>query len=109
MPANVHLMSGLGGGGIFRLAESCPVAESLGSGSYMSHQGNPDSHMIADASTRDGTAAVRIVLWRCVYCGTLVAGLGSAEGEPSGDQEFTWMEQKTALIGGGAAGSDRSE
>jgi hypothetical protein len=85
-------MSGLGGGGPFRPAGSCPVAESLGSGAYMSHAGNPGSHLVADASTRDGTAAARIVLWRCVYCGSLLAGLGSADSEPDDDQEFTWME-----------------
>lgn len=94
MPANIHLMSGLGAGGDFRPAQSCPVAESLGSGAYMSHQGDEDSYMIADAATRNGLAAVRIVLWRCVYCGILLAGLGHAAGEPRADQEFTWLEEK---------------
>lgn len=103
MPANVHLMSGLGGGGIFRLAQSCPVAETYGSGGYMSHQGG-DDFMIADAATRGQSAAVRIVAWRCVYCGVLVVGLGAAEGEPDADQEFTWLEQEVAQPGGGAAG-----
>jgi len=103
MPANVHLMSGLGAGGEFRPAQSCPVAESLGSGAYMSHQGDDGSYMIADASTRDGKAAIRIVLWRCVYCGTLMAGLGSADGEPRADQEFTWLEQKIPQLAGDSA------
>lgn len=109
MPANIHLMSGLGTGGAFRPAQSCPVAEALGSGSYMSHQGDEDSYMIADAATRDGRAAVRIVLWRCVYCGILLAGLGHADGEPRGDQEFFWAEEKITQLGGDddAAGSGR--
>jgi hypothetical protein len=103
MPANVHLMSGLGAGGEFRPAQSCPVAGSLGSGAYMSHQGDEDSYMIADASTRDGRAAIRIVLWRCVYCGTLMAGLGRADCEPRADQEFTWLEQKIVQLAGDSA------
>lgn len=103
MPANIHLMSGLGAGGEFRPAQSCPVAGSLGSGAYMSHQGDEDSYMIADASTRDGRAAIRIVLWRCVYCGTLMAGLGRADCEPRADQEFTWLEQKIVQLAGDSA------
>jgi len=107
MPANTHLMSGLGAGGEFRPAQSCPVAETLGSGAYMSHQGDEDSYMIADAATRSGSAAIRIVLWRCVYCGVLLAGLGSADSEPRADQEFTWLEQKVAGGPADGAGSAR--
>jgi hypothetical protein len=110
MPANIHLMSGIGTGGEFRPARSCPVAEALGSGSYMSHQGDEGSYLIADAATRDGAAVIRVVLWRCVYCGALVAGLGHADGEPRADQEFTWLEEKIPELGGdSAAGSDRPE
>lgn len=100
-------MSGLGAGGEFRPAQSCPVAETLGSGAYMSHVGDEDSHMVADASTRDGTASVRIVLWRCVYCGALLAGLGTTDSEPRADQEFTWLERPadiTLLYGDGPSG-----
>src|SRR5437773_11145420 len=103
MPANIHLMSGLGAGGGFRPAQSCPVAEALGSGAYMSHQGDEDSYLIADAATKSGSAAVRIVLWRCVYCGVLLAGLGRADGEPRADQEFTWLEEKIPQLGGDSA------
>jgi hypothetical protein len=103
MPANIHLMSGLGAGGAFRPAQSCPVAETLGSGAYISHQGDEDSYMIADAATRSGLAAIRIVLWRCVYCGSLLAGLGRADSEPRADQEFTWLEERVAQLAGGPA------
>lgn len=106
MPANLHLMSGLGTGGAFRIAQSCPVAESFGPVStYMSHQGG-DDFLVADAATRGGTAAVRVITWRCVHCGVLLAGLGRADGEPSEDQEFTWMEEVVPQLSGD---SDRSE
>lgn len=91
MPANLHLMSGLGAGGAFRLAESCPVAAEWAGGAYMSHQGGED-FMVADARTRDGTAQVRFALWRCVHCGAVLVGLAPADGEASEDQEFTWLE-----------------
>ena len=84
-------MSGLGAGGDFRPAGSCPVAESWAGGAYMSHQGGED-FMVADARTRGGTAEVRVVLWKCVHCGMTLAGLGAADGEPAEDQEFTWLE-----------------
>jgi hypothetical protein len=100
MPANIHLMSGLGAGGAFRLAGSCPVAAAWANGAYMSHQGG-DDHLVADIATKGGTAAVRLVLWRCVHCGTLIAGLGHAAGEPRADQEFTWAEEKAVLLDGG--------
>ena len=101
MPVNVHLMSGLGSGGAFRSAGSCPVASRWADGGYMSHQGG-DDFLVADARTRDGTAAVRIVLWRCVHCGMLLTGIGHADGDPDDDQEFTWLEEAAALLAAGS-------
>jgi hypothetical protein len=61
----------------------------------MSHQGGDvdGSFVVADAWTRDGKAAVRVVVWRCVHCGTLLAGVGRVDEELSPDQEFTWLEE----------------
>jgi hypothetical protein len=104
MPANIHLMSGLGGGGVFVPARSCPVAGTYGGGSYMSHQGGDGDYMIADARTRTGTAAVRIVAWRCVHCGLMCVGIGYADGDPETDQEFTGLEEQVVLLGADGAG-----
>jgi hypothetical protein len=87
-------MSGLGDGGEFLLAGSCPVAEQWANGEYMSHQGDPDDYLVADAATRGGSASARIALWRCVHCGTLVVGLATCDDEPSEDQDFTWLQQQ---------------
>jgi len=95
-------MSGLGGGGVFRLAESCPVAEVWANGQYMSHQGGED-HLVADATTRGGGAAIRLVLWRCVHCGVLLVGVGRADEAPAEDQEFTWLEETVPLLNAAAA------
>jgi len=64
-----------------------------GHGEYLAHQGNPDSFLLADAAVKDGSASVRLVLWRCVYCNILLAGLAPADGDPGIGQAFTWAEQ----------------
>ena len=92
MPANACLMTGIGTGSGFRLAESCPAASEWAAGAYMSHQGDPGSFAVADVTVRDGSAAVRVAVWRCVHCGVTVAGLGSAGEPPDRDQPFTWLE-----------------
>ena len=92
MPADTALLSGLGSGGPFRPAEGCTAFTAAGVISYMSHQGDGDSFLLADARTRDGTAAVRVVTWRCVHCGALLAGLGDPAADPGGEQEYTWLQ-----------------
>ena len=93
MPPNTFLM--VGGGDDYRPAESCEVAsKKYGNGEYMSHQGHPDSFLVADARTKDGTAMVRLALWRCVFCSKILVGLGAPEQLAlAGTQEFTWMER----------------
>jgi hypothetical protein len=78
----------------FRPAGTCPVTAGP-------HQGTPErgAFLVADAATADGSAAVRLALWRCGLCGSLLAGLGlpdvpldSAPGTGVHCQEFTWLE-----------------
>lgn len=99
MPSQAFLMSGMGAS--FRPAAPCPVMN----GPHCA----PDedgSYMVADAATGDHSAAVRLVLWRCRFCGTLLAGLGRADDGPvqSGYgtgidvQEFTWLEETVTLL-----------
>lgn len=83
----------VGGCENYVLAESCPVAsKKFGNGGYMSHMGDPGSFLVALASVKDGSAAVRISLWRCVFCGNTLVGLGDPE-EPVGGQDFSWFEK----------------
>src|SRR5215472_1633113 len=72
--------------------------------------GGDGSWMVADAATADGTAAVRIALWRCAACGVLLIGVGRPDADPDAGpgsgihaQEFTWLEDARApvLLGGG--------
>lgn len=83
----------VGGGDDYRPAEGCPVAmEKFGHGEYLAHRGSPDSFLVALASVKDGSAAVRIALWKCVFCGMTLVGLGVPDGE-LGHQDFTWLMQ----------------
>jgi hypothetical protein len=91
----------VGGGNAFRLAQGCPVASRWGSGEYVAHQGDANGFLLADARTRDGTAAIRLALWRCVHCGMLLTGIAQAEGDPDSTQDFTWMEETVVLLGSG--------
>jgi hypothetical protein len=96
-----------GDGGAFRLAGSCPVAEQVMHTDYAAHHGipsEPESYMVADMITRDGTAAVRVVLWRCQYCATLLIGVGrtdeALDGPPGTgfySQDFTWLEADSGV------------
>jgi hypothetical protein len=90
VPDNRVLM--VGAGDDYLPAGGCPVAiEKYGNGQYMAHIGDPDSFLVAEARVKDGSAAVRVVLWRCVFCHATLIGLGLPEGE-LGSQDFTWME-----------------
>lgn len=100
MPADPALMSGLGSGGAFRPAGSCPVASQWAHGEYMSHQGSQDSFLLADAAVRDGTAVVRLALWRCVHCGTLLTGIARPDGSPDGPGDFSWLEEEVTVLAG---------
>lgn len=90
MPDNRVLM--VGGGDGYMAAGSCPVAsEKYGNGADLVHQGDPGSFLVALASVKDGSAAVRLALWRCVFCGSTLVGLGDPE-EELGGQDFAWFE-----------------
>jgi hypothetical protein len=97
MPTEAFLMTGAATP--FRQAEPCPVLDGP-------HGRSPEdgSYLVADATTRDGSAAVRIAVWRCSYCGVLVTGIGRLTGNLSltgsrenrmliDSQEFTWLEE----------------
>lgn len=98
MPAHAFLMSGAAEPLV--LAGSCPVTAGP-------HCADPGSFLVADAAVRDGSAAVRLALWRCKFCRSLLVGVGPQSGvlDVSGDralidsQEFTWLEQPVALLG----------
>src|SRR5215831_5092776 len=103
MPPEAFLMTG--GAAPFRPARACPVS----GGPHEGGSGD-GSWMVADAAVADGTAVVRVALWRCRMCGTLLAGIG----RPSADlgdgpgtgvhvQEFTWLEGTEAVILGSPA------
>lgn len=91
MPDNRALM--VGGGDDYLPAAACPVAsQQLGNGEYMAHRGDHGSFLVADAKVKDGTAAVRLALWRCVYCNAVLVGLGDPA-QPLDGQDFTWLER----------------
>ena len=91
MPDNRTLQ--VGGGDDYLLAAGCPVAsQKFGHGGYMSHRGDPESFLVAEARVRDGSASVRVAVWRCVFCGKTVVGLGDPA-EPVGAQDYTWLEK----------------
>jgi hypothetical protein len=89
-------MSGLGTS--FRPARSCPVLP----GPHVAPLDRSEGALVvADVVTRDASVRVRVVLWRCQYCGIQLTGLGRAD-LPVGDgtpgtgidvQEFTWLEE----------------
>jgi hypothetical protein len=85
MPGQAHAMSGMGAS--FRPARPCPVMK----GPHCAPD-EPGSFMVADAAVRDGTAGVRLSLWRCRYCGAQLTGIGRL-GEDADIQEFTWLEE----------------
>jgi hypothetical protein len=96
MPGNAYRMSGMGTS--FRPARSCPVLP----GPHVAPAENDEGPLVvADVATRDGTVGVRVVLWRCRFCGIQLTGLGRMD-VPVGDgspgtgldvQEFTWLEE----------------
>ncbi len=84
----------------FRAAGPCPVTRGP-------HCADPESYLVADAAVRDRSAAVRLAVWRCQYCGTLLAGIGRPRGVLDGSpgsraevdaQEFTWLEEAVTLL-----------
>jgi hypothetical protein len=101
MPGNAYRMSG--GGTSFRPARACPVS----AGPHVAPLDRSEGALVvADVTTRDASVGVRVVLWRCQYCGTQLTGLGRA-GLPVGDgrpgigldvQEFTWLEEAPAPL-----------
>ena len=100
MPSAAFLMTGAATP--FRPAEPCPVMAGP-------HHARPDrqSFLVADVVTRDGTARARVAAWRCAECGVLLIGIGQAgipvDTEPGTgvhSQEFTWLQETVALLGG---------
>lgn len=97
--------------GEFQLAGSCRVAETIMGVEHAAHHGipsEPESFMVADMTTRDGSAAVRVVLWRCQFCGQLLAGIGHPDAPLDGPpgtgfyvQEFTWLEESVKELAHG--------
>lgn len=102
-----YLMAGPGGA--YQPAGSCPVAEAIMGTDYAAHHGvpsEPDSFMVADMMTKDGSASIRVALWRCQYCNTLLIGVARAgvpvDGPPGTGvsvQEFTWLEETIPVLG----------
>ncbi len=99
MPTHAFVMSG--SASPLRLAEPCPMARGP-------HQANLDdgAYVVVDAAVRDGTAKVRLALWRCLLCGIMLVGVGPPRGVMNGndqaevdEQEFTWLEEPVALLG----------
>ena len=59
-----------------------------------------ENFLVADAATKDASAAVRIAIWRCQHCGMLLVGIGRQDGALDADmgegvhaQRFTWLEE----------------
>jgi hypothetical protein len=93
MPPEAFLMTG--GAQPFREAEACPVM----AGPHCAPR-DKRSFMVADAAVADGTAAVRIAIWRCQFCNALLIGIGRPLAEIAGkpgtgvhSQEFAWLEE----------------
>jgi hypothetical protein len=97
MAAGQFLMAG--GGTDFIPAQGCPVAmEQFADGEYFPHNGDSDHFLAAELQVKDGSAVVLLALWRCVYCGTVLVGLGDTSVAVT-SSEMTWFEQKNTLIG----------
>lgn len=91
----------VGGGDAFIPAQGCPVAtEKYGNGQYLPHQGDNGSFLAAEARVHDGSAVIRLALWRCVYCGAVLVGVGNMNEAEINDTELTWFEERVTLIGG---------
>jgi hypothetical protein len=96
VPGNAYRMSGMGAS--FRPARACPVT----TGPHVAPLDRSEGALVvADVTTRDASVGVRVVLWRCAYCGIQLTGLGRNDA-PVGDgspgtgldvQEFTWLEE----------------
>ena len=114
MPPEAFLMTG--GAAPFGPAQPCPGTD----GPHFLRPGE-GNYLVADAATRDGSAAARLVLWRCSGCGVQVAGLGRVDADPDAEpgygvhsQEFAWMEEAVVLLepdgrsheGAGQSGGD---
>jgi hypothetical protein len=82
----------------FSPAEPCTVTDGP-------HYGDEDQRrfLVADATTRDGAASARIVIWRCRFCKVLLVGIGRTDvslDRESGNfdaygQEFTWLQESS--------------
>lgn len=100
MPQSSFVMSG--SASPLRLAGPCPVTQGP-------HHANLDegAYLVADVGVRDGTAKVRLALWRCARCGVMLVGAGPVRGAMNGGydraevdaQEFTWLEETVAVVG----------
>jgi hypothetical protein len=91
MPDNRVLM--VGAGDDYLPAAGCPVAsQQFGNGGYMAHQGSPDSFLVAEARVKNGSTSVRVAVWKCVFCGATLVGLGDPA-QPLNAQDFTWLER----------------
>ena len=97
-----------GPGGAYQPAGSCPGAEKIMSTEYAAHHGVPGNgtFMVAEMTTRDKSASIRIALWRCQYCRTLCIGIAGTDipidgphGAGVHNQEFTWLEEIVAELG----------
>jgi hypothetical protein len=108
MPAEMSFIAVMPGGP-FRPAKSCPAMKDM-PGEYFSHHGMPDNEkfLVADAATKDASAAVRIVTWRCQHCGVQLVGIGRQDGDLDADmgegvhaQRFTWLEEIVTKVKSG--------
>ena len=84
-----------GGAAGFRPADGCPVAMAeYTSGVYLAHRGDPESFMAATCIVADGSAEVVVTLWRCVYCRSIIIGIGKPGNDDSViGAELTWYEE----------------
>lgn len=84
----------VGGDEEFVPAKGCPVAmRQFADGEYFPHNGDPDRFLAAEVQVHDGSAKIRLALWRCVYCGVMVVGLGDTKAAITSSQ-MTWFEEK---------------
>jgi hypothetical protein len=100
MAASQYLM--VGGGDAFVPARGCPVAmEKYGNGQYFPHHGDSSRFFAGEVRVRDDdSATIRLAVWRCVYCGVTLVGIGNTYEPEVTDTELTWFEEHVNLIGG---------
>lgn len=98
MPPEAFMMTG--GASPFRVADACLVTQ----GPHIAPR-EQGAFLVADAATRDRSATVRVVAWRCQFCGVLLVGIGRTDApidsEPGSGvhlQEFTWLEEDVVLL-----------